>query len=92
MRIHSCQALGCIVATLRHQRVLCPRHWSALPVTYQVEMMSSYHPGHALQGVRYYDACATAIEFIARLENVPMPNRYRSIADRLRARVHDHQI
>ncbi len=92
MRVHACSALGCSVPTLRHQRLLCPRHWASLPVTYQVGMTSTYYPGRALQSVVYYDACATAIEFVARMENIPVPNRYRSIADRMKARNHDHQI
>ncbi len=85
MRVHCCQALGCLVA-LQRMHLMCPRHWALVPISIQVEITNSYRRQACINSPTYYEACAEAIEFVARHERVPTMNRYRSITQRFKER------
>ncbi len=71
---------------------MCARHWALVPITLQVEITNAYRPRACMHTPAYYEACADAIEFVARQEKRPTTNRYRSITKRFRARAAQKQM
>ncbi len=85
MRVHCCQASGCLVP-LQRLHLMCPRHWAMVPTSIQVEIANSYQRSACINSAAYYESCADAIEFVARQENRPATNRYRTITKRFKMR------
>ena len=88
---HHCHANGCTTPT-DPSLFMCRKHWSMLQPQMQRNVWNTYKkrgnvPGKNPQGwVDYYDACAVAVEYVAKMEGKDIENSYRRVAHALRKR------
>ncbi len=85
MRVRRCNAACCLATVTRHH-LMCPRHWSMVPVTLQLAVTNHYRADCRPQTLDFFTAAADAIEFVASIEKHPLDNPYRRIAERMKAR------
>lgn len=85
---HHCHANGCTWATER-RLFMCLPHWRKVPSHLQAAVWAAYRAQpNATQRARsidYMQACAEAVEHVARLEGKPEANTYRRVVAHLQS-------
>lgn len=78
----TCDAMSCSAET-DTGRFMCPRHWRMVPVNLQTRINAAYKAHESkydlLRNVDYVEACALAIEGIAKVERQKSDNSYRRL-------------
>lgn len=85
---HLCHANQCPTITEK-KFLMCKNHWLLAPKTLQDAVWKAFKgttEGERFKSIPYMEACADAVEYIARLEGKNEVNSYRNIAGHLRKR------
>lgn len=84
--VELCRAVDCKTpCPPRH--MMCTSHWAMVPTKMRQAIWAAFREappdGHS-RHVPYLEACAKAVEKVAKLENKPPANSYRRMVDRLK--------
>ena len=82
---HTCHANQCPTST-PEKFLMCPKHWYMVPKNLQAKVWETFKGTTVNQrcnSIPYMEACADAVEHVARLEGKNTYNSYRNIANLL---------
>ncbi len=94
---HHCHANDCQTAT-SPRLLMCQKHWSHVPKAMQLKVLSTFKARSTAPGAdpqswaTYYEACADAVEHVARMEGKSAENSYRRMVPKFLAHIKSSDV